>query len=177
VVTRELSGADRARLEQALLTYAPVGASTFGLVGPGFHSVTSSTRVGTGRERFDQAAARLLSWQMHRAAGISVRASSPVVADGVGAVLGFGVGRLRISAPVRVVAVIEEPARQGFAYGTLPGHPVSGEEQFLLTHEPDGSVVLEISAVSRAGTPLARLGGPVTRAVQGRITDRYLDSV
>ncbi len=176
-MTRELSAVERARLEQAGLTYGPVGASTAGLVGPGFHSVTTSSRVGTGRERFEQAVARLLGWRMHREAGISVRASSPVVADGVVAVLGFGVGRLRISAPVRVVAMIDEPDRQGFAYGTLPGHPVSGEEQFLLTHQADDSVVLEISAVSRAGTPLARLGGPVTRAVQARITDRYLDSV
>lgn len=28
---------------------------------------------------------------------------------------------------------IDEPDRQGFAYGTLPGHPESGIEQFTLT--------------------------------------------
>jgi uncharacterized protein (UPF0548 family) len=33
--------------------------------------------------------------------------------------------------PVRVVAVADLPDRRGFAYDTLPGHPVTGEEAFI----------------------------------------------
>jgi uncharacterized protein (UPF0548 family) len=33
-----------------------------------------------------------------------------------------------IRVPCRVVYVLDEPERRGFAYGTLPGHPESGEE-------------------------------------------------
>ena len=37
-----------------------------------------------------------------------------------------------IATPCRVVYVIDEPSRRGFAYGTLPGHPESGEEAFIV---------------------------------------------
>ena len=39
--------------------------------------------------------------------------------------------------PCRVVYVVDEPDRRGFAYGTLPGHPESGEELFLVRYDPD----------------------------------------
>ena len=33
-----------------------------------------------------------------------------------------------VRAPCRVVYVVDEPDRRGFAYGTLPGHPeIDGE--------------------------------------------------
>ncbi|HEV8560641.1 MAG TPA: DUF1990 family protein [Actinophytocola sp.] len=43
-------------------------------------------------------------------------------------------------APGRVVHVVEEEHRRGFAYGTLPGHPECGEEAFLLERHADGTV-------------------------------------
>ncbi|SIP67631.1 hypothetical protein BN9982_740001 [Mycobacterium tuberculosis] len=39
------------------------------------------------------------------------------------------VGIAFLRAPCRVVYVIDEPDVRGFGYGTLPGHPVSGEER------------------------------------------------
>jgi uncharacterized protein (UPF0548 family) len=36
---------------------------------------------------------------------------------------------------VRVVAVADEPDRCGFAYGTLPGHAVCGEEAFVVARD------------------------------------------
>lgn len=89
-------------------------------------------------------------------------------------VLGMGVGPARLSAPCRVVDVVQEPCRRGFAYGTLLGHPEQGEERFVVEHEADGTVVLHICAFSRPATWWARLGGPVTRAVQDAVTRRYL---
>ena len=71
------------------------------------------------------------------------------------AVLRLGLGPLALSAPVRVVYVIDGPDRRGFAYGTLPGHPESGEEAFLVERRPDGTVWCRITAFSgqRAGWP------------------------
>ena len=73
--------------------------------------------------------------------------------------------------------MIDEPDRAGFAYGTLPGHPESGIEEFLLTRTATGEVRLDIDAVSRPAAWYARLGAPVARLVQARLTRRYLRAV
>ena len=64
----------------------------------------------------------------------------------------------------------EGPVRRyGFAYGTLPGHAESGEEQFTVEwHERDDSVRYDILAFSRPQQLLPRLGYPFTRRVQTR---------
>ena len=59
----------------------------------------------------------------------------------------FGISAVK--APARVVYVIDEPDRKGFACGTRHGHPASGEELFLLTRDEDGSVVFTYRSVMR----------------------------
>jgi uncharacterized protein (UPF0548 family) len=76
-------------------------------------------------------------------------------------------------APARVVYVVNEPDRVGFAYGTLPGHPEQGEEAFIVCRR-DGRVHYEITAFSKPRHPVARLGGPASRAFQVATTRRYL---
>lgn len=99
---------------------------------------------------------------------------SPYISNGMTAVLTFRAGLFRATAPVRVVYVVEEENRAGFAYGSLAGHPVSGEEAFLLDHRPDGSVILTVRRFSRPASRLARLGGPVVRWQQRRMMTQYL---
>ena len=82
--------------------------------------------VGVGVDCFREASTTLLQWDMHRRAGVSVRASSESVMENAVAVLRLGWGLLGVNAPVRVVYVIDEARRKGFAYGTLPGHPERG---------------------------------------------------
>ncbi len=52
--------------------------------------------------------------------------------------------------PARVVAVEERPGRCGFAYGTLEGHPVCGEEAFILSRTSDDDVLLTLRSLTRA---------------------------
>ncbi len=52
------------------------------------------------------------------------------------ALLSMGIGPLALRSPVRVVQVIDEADRRGFADGTLPGHPESGREAFVLQRDP-----------------------------------------
>jgi uncharacterized protein (UPF0548 family) len=73
----------------------------------------------------------------------------------------------------RIVYVVNEQAgdvvRFGFAYGTLPRHAESGEEQFLVEWDKrDGSVWYSILAFSRPRHWLARLGYPLVRRLQRR---------
>lgn len=99
---------------------------------------------------------------------------APWIANGMSAVLSIPVGPATVHAPVRVVWTVADPHRAGFAYGTLPGHPESGEESFLVEHRDDDSVWFVLRAFSRPPSALAALGAPVSRMVQRRYTRRYL---
>jgi hypothetical protein len=92
-------------------------------------------------------------------------------------ILGLGIGSLRLQAPCRVVYMVDEPRRRGFAYGTLAGHPESGEEAFMIEHHDDDTVSFKVTAFSRPATRLAKLAGPVGAVVQRQVTARYLRSL
>ena len=99
----------------------------------------------------------------------------PFVTPGVTARLSIPFGPFRIPAPARVVYVVDEPRRRGFAYGTLHGHPESGEESFIVEQTDDGSVWLEISAFSRPANALWWLVYPALRMSQTFYTRRYFE--
>ena len=165
-----LGPAEIAELRALPFTYADVGA-TAGSFPVGYHGL-SRTRTVDGD--FDRLSTDLLLWQVQSRAGIAVRASSGRVEPDAVVVQHIGVGRLAVTAPCRVVYVVDEPDRCGFAYGTLPGHPESGEEAFVLRRREDGRVDFTVSAFSRPATWLTRLGGPVGRLAQRGMTERYL---
>jgi uncharacterized protein (UPF0548 family) len=75
--------------------------------------------------------------------------------------------------PARVVYVIDEPDRKGFAYGTLPGHPERGEESFVVERRPDESVWLTIRAFSRPSNRFFWAAYPALRLLQALFTERY----
>lgn len=83
-------------------------------------------------------------------------------------------GPFGIPAPARVVYLIDEPVRKGFAYGTLAGHPEDGEEAFIVEHNKDGSVWITIRAFSRPATWYWWAVYPVLRITQEYYTRRYL---
>lgn len=130
--------------------------------------------VGHGPQAYAAACADLAAWRVQRRAGLKVRADGPTSDVGVVADLRIGVGPLGVTAPVRVVAVVGEERRTGYAYGTLPGHPEEGEEAFVLTLADDGAVRFTITAFSRPATLLARLAGPAASYAQHRTAARYL---
>lgn len=138
----------------------------------GFSSVRERVELGTPAAGLDELAALLLGWQMHRRAGFTLQVGS-AAAQGVD-VLMTPPALFWIRARCRVVYVLDEPDRKGFAYGTLPGHPESGEELFLLTRSPQGRIAFEISAFSHPATRSAKLSGPIGPALQRLMTRRYL---
>jgi len=80
-------------------------------------------------------------------------------------------------APCGVVYVVEEADQFGFAYGTLPGHPEKGEVAFTVSRDGVGAVDFRVASFSRTVDPLARLGTPITRWIQKRVTRRYLTAL
>ncbi|AQA05789.1 hypothetical protein BVC93_29310 [Mycobacterium sp. MS1601] len=162
-------------LAELPLTYTDVGATADPAGMPaGFNHVHVARRIGCGRQRFEEAGASVLRYGMLRGAGVAVTASTEVAEAGT-----LVLGRLGFfDAPCRVVYVFDEPNRLGFAYGTLPGHPVAGEERFSVRYDPASeSVYAEVAAFSRPHTWWARLGAPALGVVQKIVTRRYLGAL
>ena len=161
-----------ALLRAAPLTYSEVG-ETLGVLPAGYHHLHRRTVIGRGDARFTDAARALLGWQVQLRSGLTISSSSPVVVPDAVLLVGIGVGPLRLNAPGRVVYVVDDPNRAGFAYGTLSGHPESGEEAFVVERADDGTVSLTITAFARPASRLARLAGPLGRLAQSQQTNRY----
>ncbi len=169
------------------LTYAEVGATQSGELPPGYRHVRRRADLGPS-EAYPRVVAGLRAWGVHRGAGIAVRAASePAV--GVHFAAGLGVGPLRLWVPCTVVWMRDDAHGYGYGFGTRPGASrsatpaepahaaLSGEEAFEVTLRPDGRMWLEIRAFSRPSSWYARWGGPLTRLLQDRVTDRYVLAV
>lgn len=115
-----------------------------------------------------------MAWRLHERAGLMVLASTPVVRADAIVLLTLALGPLRIAAPCRVVYVLDEDRTKGFGYGTLAGHPESGEEAFVVHRHEDDTVSITVTAFSRPARWYSMLGAPLTRRFQDRIVDSYL---
>lgn len=163
------------RYEGLATTYAEVSATRRRPLPAGYAHVDRITDLGRGPTTFERAAAALMTWQMHRRAGLAVAADGPP-ADGQTVLAGFG-RPVCVVIPCRIVYVVDEDRRRGFGYGTLPGHPERGEESFVVTHDADDRVRLHITAFSRPGSRVNRLTQPIDHWLQTRATRRYEDAL
>jgi len=143
----------------------------------GYHHDHASIELGTGDHAWARAKDGIDTWRAPAAAGIRIEPRDAPVTVGTTVAIVTRLGPLTVLAACRIVAVVDEPDRYGFAYGTLPAHPEEGEELFLVTRGGDDTVRFEITAFSRPHDLLTRLGGPVTRRVQHRTTKRYLEGM
>ncbi|WP_293774234.1 DUF1990 family protein [Sporichthya sp.] len=159
-----------AQYEGAAFTYPEVGA-TAGTLPAGYHHLIRRTRIGDGSATFEQASSALSAWRMQSGSGLRVATNGPAE---VGRTVVLALGRpIGLAIPCRVVWTVDEPRRRGFGYGTLPGHPESGEESFILTLDDDDAIWLTVTAFTRPGDVVVRLFGPVARGIQSHFIDRY----
>ncbi|MFY1633069.1 DUF1990 family protein [Solwaraspora sp. WMMB335] len=162
-------------------TYPEAGA-TRGLLRPTGTAATTASQLPAGYrhlryrvrlrpESFAVAAEAVLTWRMHRTAGVRVTASGPRAEPGVLVVVRLGAGPLQVQAPCTVVWASIQADRAGFAYGTMPGHPASGEEAFLVERHDD-EVWFSVVAFSRPASTVMRLAGPLAAVAQRRYARR-----
>ncbi|MFJ6651689.1 DUF1990 family protein [Microbacterium sp. NPDC091313] len=157
----------------APLTYSEVGA-TAGRMPAGYHHVRVERVIGHGAETFERAADALLTGEVQRRAGARIALVPSPIEVGTEVRMLLRIGPLGFRAPARVVWAERTAERCGFAYGTLPGHPERGEERFELALAASGAVVFRITAFSQPGRWFTRVGAPLGRLVQRRMTRRYL---
>lgn len=154
------------------LTYAEVGATAHEQLPAGYHHVRVSRSLGI--VDLDEVAEILSRWKVQERAGVRQVEGPARVALGVDVTFRF----LFQTIPCRVVDVVDEPDRRGFAYGTLPGHPEIGEERFIAERDPStGEVTATITAFSNPGTWRTKAAGPLGRLLQRLMTKRYLDAM
>jgi len=161
------------------LTYAEHGWSQQQRVPAGYRVEHRRIAAGTGPQAYAALAEGIMGWQLHRLAGLQVDPATPRAAAGLRMASRFGRGPVRLRIPCQVVWTEEDMRsggrrRTGFGYGTLPGHPVRGEESFTAVFEPDGQVWFELFAFSRPANWFFRAGAPVAAASQRLATRRYL---
>lgn len=119
----------------------------------------------------------LRNWVPQRGLGARVHPADAAVEPGavVLVVLPWGPGEVTV--PNRIVEVVDEVDRFGFAYGTLPGHQEQGEECFLVERISEHSVRLSVRIDAEPGTPATRALAPLVRHLQRGAVDRYLEAL
>ncbi len=162
------------RLLNAEPTYQQVVDTLTGGRPEGFRHDNYQADLGRGPQTFVRAVEGLKTWKAHRLPGVRVFPSAQEIRIGATVVVTLGTPVAALAAPCRIVGIVDEPTRWGFAYGTLPGHPEQGEEAFVVSTSPDETVRFDITAFSRPGDSVVRLSGPIGRGVQRAGTKAYL---
>lgn len=150
-------------------TYVEVGATaddSTTSIPSGYNVDRTRRKLGAGDDDFQAAKQALRNWRHFELGWLGVwQTSIPIEAGAVAVVVARALG-LWSAHTARIVYVVDEPRRFGFAYGTLPGHAEQGEERFLVEQRDDGSVWYDVVAFSHPRHLLARLAYPLVRRLQ-----------
>jgi uncharacterized protein (UPF0548 family) len=99
---------------------------------------------------------------------------TPYVASGSTARLRGRVGSFHMDERIRIVFLLEEPTVVAFAYGTVGGNRVSGEELFRVEHRDDDSVWFSVRSFTRPVSLAYRLLPPLLKMRRKAFTTAYL---
>lgn len=165
----------QAALEERAVSYDCVGETRVrdgAFPSPtGYARFERSVLIGRG-EDFERAADAVLSWEVKTRSGFTVLAGEPHAGQRLW-ITGH-LGPLTIAEPAFVVDVVRTADRAGLSYGTLAGHPVSGEEAFLVRRDADGTVWFTLRSLSRRGSGAWAPAYPLVLAAQRVFRRRYL---
>ena len=156
------------------LSYAEVGATAHSVAPEGYRHGRQVLELGRGEDVFQRAADGLFRWQAHIGAGAMVAPPGAAVSEGLTVVVAIPVAVVWVRVACRVVYVVDQPARRGFAYGTLPHHVIEGEEAFSVERDEAEAVRVVVSAFLRPRGLLLRAAGPLVHRVDQRLVRRYL---
>ncbi len=153
------------------LTYDHVGST----LRPGSVAGLPDRRLATEVDG-DLAAAlqALREWTPHRGIRGRIHPPDAPLVEGTTLLVVAPFGPFEMAVPDRIVAVVDEPGRFGFAYGTLEGHAEVGEELFLAEQVAPGRLRLTVRVQAGPATLLARLAAPLVTFIQKAAVRRYL---
>jgi len=156
-------------LESDDFSYPHVGATRDSAPPQGYVVDHNRQLLGSGLDTFERAKQAVRQWKMFDVPGLQlIRRHTPIESGRNVELLAKHLGIFSLSS-CRIVYVIDEPDRFGFAYGTLSQHAESGEERFTVEYHHDSNEVwYDIYAFSRPGHWMVRLGYPFARYLQKR---------
>jgi uncharacterized protein (UPF0548 family) len=153
---------------QLPFSYDAVGATRDHRAPAGFDRDHNRELMGRGAPAFAAGCAALRAWTMFAPPLAWIEPPGvPIAAGEVVGMVAHALGLWWLNA-ARIVYVIDEPRRFGFAYGTLPGHVERGEERFSVEWLDDDTVWYDLEAFSRPRYWGARLARPLARRLQRR---------
>lgn len=155
----------RQRTEE--FSYNEVGMTREGLP-QGYTVDHNRVRLGRGRQTFDRAAELLRRWQMFKLGWIETFQPNATIEVHENVAILIHHFRFYSLNACRIVYVLNEERRFGFAYGTLHDHAERGEERFSVEWSEDDSVWYDILAFSQPRQWQARIARPVARLLQKR---------
>ena len=144
-------------------SYAEVGASR-DMPPAGYHIDHNRVLLGSERETWELAKQAIREWKMFEVDGIELcYPDTPIEVGRNVAPLAKHLGFYSLNA-CRIVYVIDEADRFGFAYGTLSEHAEKGEERFTVEFcQKTREIWYEVVAFSRPASLLVKLGYPYSR--------------
>ncbi|GAB4084007.1 hypothetical protein GCM10028784_06370 [Myceligenerans cantabricum] len=168
-------------LSQRDLSYSVVGGTAPGAERwqppDGWRAYERTVSLGSGTDLWNTASTAVLSWGIKTRSGFSVDPSleeGRVARQGERYWLLARIGPIHVREPVKVVATLVTRYRAALAYGTLAGHPVSGEEAFIVSRDDDENVSLTLRSITRAGRGPWRALFPAILLTQRIYRRRYL---
>ncbi|MFT4220264.1 MAG: DUF1990 family protein [Microbacterium sp.] len=102
---------------------------------------------------------------------------TPFVGAGTTVHLHGRVGGLKADGELRVILVVEEPRRVGFALGTVGGSVVSGEESFMLDWRENDEVWFTVRAFDAPQALAYKLFRGLVRRRRRELFTRYLRAI
>ncbi len=146
-----------------------------GSVPDGYRLADREVFLGVGRGLFERAGEGVMNWRLQSGSGMRVDADGPAERGRiVRGRVGLGPGLLGLDIPCQVVWAERSEKLIGFGYGTLPGHPVHGEEAFVVEIDDEDRVTLRILAFSTPAFGILRAFPPASRLMQRIATEGYL---
>lgn len=143
--------------------------------GPHRQSEVSAV-IGSTDALWERASSDVLRWKVKTSSGFRVSSSATVqVGDRIEVYAG-ALG-IYVVEPVEVLEVIKTPDRVGFAYGTLPGHPITGEEAFIVERSGNEVRLTIRSLTSPSPQQPWRALFPLLLVIQKMVRRRYLRSL
>ena len=134
--------------------------------------------LGSGIDAFERAKAAVRQWKMFDVPGIELCfPDTPIESGRNVAPLAYHLGFYSLNS-CRIVYVVNEPRKFGFAYGTLPEHAEIGEERFTVEFHADSDEVwYDVFAFSRPGNFMVKLGYPYSRYRQKTFSARSKEAM
>jgi uncharacterized protein (UPF0548 family) len=152
--------------QQSTFAYSPLEITRDSAASSDYTVDHNRVQLGSGALCFDAAVRAIQQWKMFDLGWVQLFFdNTPIERGSTVAVVVKHLGFWSMNA-CRIVYVVEDQQRYGFAYGTLAEHAERGEERFLVEWDHlDDSVWYDILALSKPGG-MAKLGYPYTRRLQ-----------